>query len=577
MLRYISKLKNHHLPLASISKPSDLLLKQISFKTEPFPENETISNSGLAQFGLNPCSNPNDRELVRLIRESTRNDWFSIGQQLHCRATASGLDSNVFVSTALINFYLKFELINEAHNLFDEMPHPNLVSWNSLISGYIRSGQCRKALNLFIQLETCDVSADSYSCTAALSACGQLSFLLLGRSIHSKIVKLGVASSVVVGNCLTDMYGKCGAVEDSVRVFEEMNEKDVISLNSVIAANARNGRLEQALNFLHQMSGPDTISYNEVISGIAQFGHIEDAIDILFKMPQPNSSSWNSVITGYVNRNRARDALEFFCKMQLAGVRMDQFTYSSILSGVASLSAIIWGMVVHCCTIKCGVDQSVVVGSALIDMYSKCGRITEAEICFHSLQNKNLITWNAMLSGYAHNGHFIKVIQLFEQLIKVQDLHPDGITFLNVLSACWHSRVPLEAANLYLKSMMNDYKIDATAEHCSCMIRIMGEEGKLNGAENMINELGFESCSAVWRALLSASVGCGNVEAAELAAEKVMKLEGDSEYVYVVMSNLYAGNEKWKDVRNIRALMKERNVRKEAGHSWIELENAYSN
>ncbi|XP_027082028.1 putative pentatricopeptide repeat-containing protein At5g47460 [Coffea arabica] len=591
MLRFILQLKKSPLFFYQ-RKPNHFLLKQISTTIEPVQESDPVSwantVSALAQGGLNSdiallsaCqmmnsgSKPNDYALVHLIRTCTKCGWFSLGQQLHCQIIESGHDSNVFVSAALINFYVKFELIYEAQNLFDEIPEPSLVGWNSLISGYVRSGQFRKSLTLFLQLEKSGISSDSYSCTAALSACGQLALLLLGKLIHSKIVKLGVEYSVIVGNCLIDMYGKCGAVEESMVIFDEMIDRDSISWNSVIAANARNGRLEQALSFLHQMTDPDTISYNEVISGIAQFGNIEDAIDLLSRMPNPNSSSWNSVITSYVNRYRARDALEFFSKMHFSGVQKDQFTYSSILSGIAGLSAVTWGMLIHCCTVKSGLDGSVVIGSALIDMYSKCGRITEAEMVFHWLQKKNLITWNTMISGYAHNGDSSKVLRLFEKLMLVKNLQPDRITFLNVLSACWHLRMPLDAANRYFELMVNEYRINPTAEHCSSMIRIMGQEGKVYQAEKMIHQLGFESNGAVWRALLAACVTCGNVKTAKVAAEKVMQLEGDSEYVYVLMSNVYACHEKWRDVIQIRTMMKEKGVRKEIGHSCIELENTF--
>lgn len=522
---------------------------------------------------INSDSKPNDFILVHLTRASTNRSCFSLGQQLHSYIVKSGYRSSTFVSSALTNFYVKFELINEAYKLFVEIPEPSLVSWNSLISGYIHSGNFRKALNLFLQLENSDHCPDAYSFTSALSACGRLGLLQLGESIHSKIVKLGVSCSVIVANCLIDMYGKCGEVEDSIRVFHEMIDRDTISWNSIIAANARNARLEEALCLLQEMPEPDTISYNEVISGIAQFGKIEYAIDILLAMANPNSSSWNSIITGYVNRGRTSEALDFFSKMHLSGLQMDRFTYSSILSGIASLSAITWGILIHCCTVKCSLDGSVVVGSALIDMYSKCGRMNEAERVFQSLKSKNLITWNAMISGHAHNGDSSKVIQLFEQLIKVKDLQPDGITFLNFLSACLHNGVPFEAADLYFQSMIKEYGIDPSAEHCSCMIRIMGREGKIDRAEKMIYELGFESSGAVWRALLSACVTCGNAQIAEVAAAKVTELEGDNEYVFVLMSNVYACKEKWKDVSQVRALMKERNVWKGAGNSRIELGN----
>ncbi|XP_073047870.1 putative pentatricopeptide repeat-containing protein At5g47460 [Primulina eburnea] len=531
------------------------------------------SGALISDMAVTNTFKPNISSIIYSIRACTYTGLFSHGQQLHCHILKSGFDSDVYVSTDLINFYVKFNRVNDAQNLFVEIPDPTVVSWNSLISGYVNHGQFRKALKVFIQLESSNVFADSYSFTAALSACGQLRLVQVGRSVHSKIVKYGVGCSVFVANCLTDMYGKCGFTMEATAVFQEMVEKDNISWNSVIAANARNGKLEQAYTFMLEMPEPDTISYNELIDGIARYGVIEDAITVLSKMQNSNSSSWNSIITGYVNRERGREALDFFCKMHLCGVHMDEFTFSSILSGIARLSATTWGSLIHGCLLKHGLDGYVVVGSALIDMYFKCGQIEEAEKSFHSLPDKNLVTWNAMITGYAHNGNFRMVIHLFEKLKSMRNLQPDEITFLNVFSACWHIRIPLKIANQFFESMINEYMIEPTPEHCSLMIRLLGQEGHLNKAEAMIKELGYSSCGMVWKALLSACVTCGNLEVAEVAAAKVIELESDNEFVYVMMSNIYASKGKWDNACGVREMMKERMVVKEAGCSWIEVED----
>ncbi|XP_059275943.1 LOW QUALITY PROTEIN: putative pentatricopeptide repeat-containing protein At5g47460 [Lycium ferocissimum] len=520
---------------------------------------------------LNSGSKPNAYTLVHLTRSCTNLGWLSHSEQLHCYILKSGYVNNVFVTTSLVNFYVKTQLLSNAQQLFDEMTEPNVVTWATLISGYVRSGQFTAALNLFIQLERSELCSDSYSFTAVLSACGSLGLVQLGKSIHSKIVKFGVECSIVVSNSLIDMYGKCGSVEESTRVFNSMIEKDTISWNSVIAANARNSRLDQAFDFLRQMPEPDTVSYNEVISGVAQFGNIEDAVGRLYRIPSSNSSSWNSIITGYVNRGRAQEALRFFQNMHLSNVLMDQFTFSSILSGIANIAAITWGRLMHCCTVKYGVNETIVVGTAVVDMYSKCGQMNEADALFRSLPQKNLITWNTIISGHAHNGNSDEVIRLFEQLKLVKDLQPDGITFLNVLAACWHNKMSFEAANEYFELMVKEYEICPMPEHCSSMIGLMGQEGDVSKAEKMIYELGFENCGLVWKALLGASVTCGDIKIAEVAAAKVIELEGDNEFVYVLMSNMYALHRKWIDVGGMREQMKEKRVRKEAGWSWIEL------
>lgn len=524
---------------------------------------------------LNFGTKPNGYALVHLVRASMDLRWDFFGKQLHSYILRSGFCSNVFVSTALIGFYIRIDSLNNAQKVFVDIPRPNVVSWNSMISGCVHCGQFRKALSFFLQLERSDISPDSYSLTAALAASGQLSFLPLGKSIHSKVVKLGVESSIFASNCLIDMYGKCGSVEDAVLMFNKMADKDTISWNSVISANARSGGLQQAISFLQQMPNPDTISYNEVIYGLAQFGNIEDATKILSKMPNPNSSSWNSIISGYVNRNQGREALEIFYKMHSENIEMDEFTFSSILSGVAGLSALTWGILIHCCTIKACLDTSIVVGSSLIDMYSKCGQVNIAESIFQSLSEKNLVTWNAMLTGFAHNGNSSKVINLFEQLKMERHIIPDEITFLNVLSACSHNGMPLEITIQYLESMIKDCGIEPTVEHCCSMIRLMGQKGEVRRAKRMVCELGFGACGMVWRALLGACEACRDLKVAKIAAAKVIELEGDNDYAYVVISNISAYYGKWEDVKAIRKLMKERGMRKGAGYSWIEVENKF--
>lgn len=538
------------------------------------------SNTELALYEasckLNYGTKPNAYALVHFVRASTNLGYYSFGYQLHSYILRSGFVSNVFVSAALVRFYVK-DSLSDAHKLFAEIPQPSVVSWNTLISGYVHCGRFSKALDLFVQLDRSDIFADSFTFTAALAACGQLCLLQLGKSIHTKIVKFGVQCSIFVANCLIDMYGKCGDVDSAILVFNKMKDKDIISWNSVIAASARNGLLVQAFGFLQQMPNPDTISYNELINGLAHFGDIEDAFHIMSTMPSPNSSSWNSIITGYVNRDRAQEALNFFCRMHSKDIEMDQFTFSSILSGIASLSALTWGMLIHCCTIKCGLCTSIVVGSALVDVYSKCGRVKNAELMFQSLPVKNLVTWNAMISGFALNGDSTKVIQLFEQLKMERDVKPDGITFLNVLSACSHNQVLLEIATQYFESMMEDYGIEPTAEHCCSMIRLMGQRGEVWRAERMIFELGFGSCGLVWRALLGACGACGNLKVARTAASMVLKLEGDDDYVYVMLSNIYAFYGKWGHVREVRESMRKKQVRKEAGRSWIVVDNVNAN
>ncbi|KAI9076555.1 hypothetical protein K1719_041541 [Acacia pycnantha] len=449
-------------------------------KDETSAEFELFEASRLFNSGAKPGSNA----LVHLLRATTNLGCSPLGLQLHSYVMRAGCFSDANVSAAIIRFYVGMQSLTDAHKLFDEIPQPNVVSWNTLISGYAHSGQFRKALSVLLQLEKSDIYADAFSFTSGLAACGHLSLLKPGKSIHSKVLKFGLVVDTVVANCLIDMYGKCECVEEAVQVFSEIADKDLISWNSVIAASASNGKIEQAFHFLHLLPNPDTISYNGLINGIAQVGNMEDAIQILSTMPNPNSSSWNSIITG------------------------------------------------------------------------------------------NLVSWNAVISGYARTGDSVRVIQLFELLKMERHTKPDGITFLNLFFACSHNQIPLEVATQYFKSMIRDYGIAPTVEHCCSMIRLMGQKGELWRAESMIHELGFVTCGFVWRALLGACEINRDLKIAELAAANLMKLEGNEDFVYVIMSNLYASFRRWEDVSVIRDIMRKKRVRKDAGSSWIEVENS---
>ncbi|KAG9452291.1 hypothetical protein H6P81_005195 [Aristolochia fimbriata] len=508
--------------------------------------------------------------LVQLISASIYSTSVRCAQQLHSYVLKSGFQSNIFISTSLVNVYAKLGHHNDADDMFDEIPHPNIVSWNSLISGYVQLGDYLKAIGLVLKLGRSSLRPDTFTFTAALTACAQLSFSNLGRSVHCAIITAGVELNSIVGNCLIDMYGKCGYVEDAIQVFRGIENKDVISWNSAIGAVARNQCINVAVDLLLQMPDPDAISYNEVIASIARFGDMEDARRILSNMPNANSSSWNSIIAGYIRRNRVPEALEFFREMHAQDVVEDQFTFSSILKGAAILSSLRCGLLLHCCTIKSGFDSCVVVGSALIDMYTKCAEVKAAETIFVSLPRRNLVSWNAMLSGYAHNGKPKEVVRLFEQLKAERVLIPDEITFTILISACAQDSHLSNEGIRYFESMIDDYRITPSPELCSSMIDLLGQKGDTETAEKMIHDMGLDSCGSVWRALLGACKARGDVQLAEVAASKLIELEGDEEFVYVLLSNVYASEQRWVDVGRVRAVMRERGVRKRAGCSRVE-------
>lgn len=571
------------------------MLRTVSnaFPTRSHVGSTAYSNSwttivpALARFGsigvlraavelINDGEKPDASPLVHLLRVSGNYGYVSLCQQLHGYVIKHGFVSNTRLSNSLMRFYKTSDSLEDAHKVFDEMPDPDVISWNSLVSGYVQSGRFQEGLCLFLKLHRSDVLPNEFSFTAALAACARLHLWPLGACIHSKIVKLGLEKgNVVVGNCLIDMYGKCASMDDAVLVFQHMEEKDTVSWNAIVASCSRNGKLELGLWFFHQMPNPDTVTYNELIYAFVKSGDFNNAFQVLSDMPNRNSSSWNTILTGYVNSEQSGEATEFFTKMHSSGVGLDEYSLSIVLAAIAALAVVPWGSLIHACALKLGLDSRVVVASALIDMYSKCGMLKHAELMFWTMPRKNLIMWNAMISGYARNGDSIEAIKLFNQLKQERFMKPDRFTFLNLLAVCSHCEVPMEVTLGYFEMMFNEYGIKPSVEHCCSIIRAMGQRGEVWQAKKVIQEFGFGYDGVAWRALLGACSARKDLKAAKTVAAKMIELgEADKdEYVYIVMSNLYAYHERWREVSQIRKIMREKGVTKEVGSSWIQEQN----
>ncbi|ESQ39896.1 hypothetical protein EUTSA_v10000835mg [Eutrema salsugineum] len=515
---------------------------------------------------LNEGDKPHDTSpLVHLLRVSGNHGYVSLCRQLHGYVVKNG-----FVQTRVFKF---------ADELFDEMSDPDVISWNSLISGYVQSGRFHEGLSLFLELHRSDVFPNEFSFTSALAACARLKLSRLGACIHSKIVKLGIEKgNVIVGNCLIDMYGKCGSMDDAVLVFQFMEEKDTVSWNAIVASCSRNGKLELGLWFFHQMPNPDTVTYNELIDAFVKSGDFINAFQILSSMPNPNSSSWNTILTGYVNGDQFGEATDFFTKMHSSGVRFDEYSLSIVLAAIADLAVVPWGSLIHSCALKLGLESRVVVASALIDMYSKCGMLKHAQLMFWKMPRKNLIAWNAMIAGYARNGDSTEAMKLFNQLKQERFLKPDRFTFLNLLAVCSHCEVPMEITLGYFEMMINEYGIKPSVEHCCSLIRAMAQRGEIRQAKKVIQEFGFRFNGVAWRVLLGACSARKDLKAAKVVVAKMVALgEADEdEYIYIVMSNLYAYHERWREVSHIRKIMREKGVEKEVGSSWIQEQNVAS-
>ncbi|CAM6069252.1 unnamed protein product [Sphagnum tenellum] len=462
------------------------------------------------------------------------------GRCVHDQVIASGCKSDVFVGSSLVDMYAKCGSLEDAQRVFSKMPtqdavtwtamilghvkcgqgqdalelfrqmqQEDVVTWTTMILGYVKCGQGSKALELFQQMHQEGVQSDPVTFVGVLNACASMVALEEGRHVHEQIIQSGYESVAFVGNSLIDMYAKCESIEDAKRVFNKLPSHDVVS--------------------------------------------------------------WNVMIFGHVKYRQGQKALELFRQMQEEGVQPAPMTLVGVLNACASVVALEEGRHAHDWGIKSGWDSNVFVGNSLIDMYAKCGSLEDALKVFNKMPSRDVVTWNAMIGGYAIHGHGKEALQQFEQMHE-EVVQPDDITFVCLLSACSHSGLVDEGLRCY-SSMSTVYMISVNLEHYTCMVNLLGRAGRLHEAENMLKAMPCKPNAGVWRALLGACRIHGNVEMGERVAKQVLELEPKNAAGYVLLSNLYTATGNRDLSGNVEWQRKERSVKKHPGRTWIEVDN----
>ncbi|PIA39164.1 hypothetical protein AQUCO_02700383v1 [Aquilegia coerulea] len=286
------------------------------------------------------------------------------------------------------------------------------------------------------------------------------------------------------------------------------------------------------------------------------------------QMQKRDIAVWNALINGYVSNRLFREALDLFEELKANALDPDEPTLVTILSACGHLGALDVGKKIHIYAEERNLLFNVTLGTALVDMYSKCGCIIEAKEVFSKMSDHDVMTWTSMIGGLAVHGHANDALNLFIQMLNI-GLKPDGITFVGVLCACSHAGFVDQGLH-YFDSMRSNYKISPTIEHYGCIIDLLGRAGQIQDAYDMISSMEIQPNAIVWRALLSACRLHSNVKIAESSVENLFKLQSDNCGDYVLLSNIYASKGRWDDVKNIRKKMEERGIKKKPGLSLIE-------
>ncbi|KAG8369013.1 hypothetical protein BUALT_Bualt15G0106100 [Buddleja alternifolia] len=435
----------------------------------------------------------------------------TVGGQMHSLICKHGFEFDVFVSSALVDMYGKSGDMVCARRVFDEMSERNIVSWNSLIVGFLQNGYYDEAIGVFNRLIAEDmIRPDQVSFSSVLSACSNVCRAALGRQVHGVIVKQGLEYLAYVKNSLMDMYCKCGVFDDAEKLFRTIEDRDVVT--------------------------------------------------------------WNVMVMGFVQNGNFEDACNFFWVMRREGILPDEASFSTVLHATAGIAALDQGALIHNQITKTGFEKNTCITCSLITMYAKCGSLVDAERAFtENEENHNVISWTAMLSAFQQHGCANKVIELFNDMLKA-GVKPDYITFVSVLSACGHTG-RVDDGFSYFNMMSQKYDVNPGLEHYACMVDLLGRAGKLHEAKKFLEKMPIEPDISVWGALLGACRKYGNLDMGREVAVKLFEIEPDNPGNYILLYNMYARRGKLEEANEVRRLMGFSGVRKEPGCSWLDVKN----
>ncbi|KAM4107900.1 hypothetical protein ACB094_03G002400 [Castanea mollissima] len=480
------------------------LITQLSHFNKPF--------KALTFFNNMRCTGiyPNHFTFSAILPACAHTMIVTHGEQMHCLIWKHGFKTDVFVGTALVDMYAKCDDMSSAERVFDEMPERRLISWNSMIVGFLQNKFYDRAVGVFKELlrESSD-SPDQVSCSSVLSACANMSGLEFGRQVHGVAAKHGLVTLAYVKNSLMDMYCKCGLFSDAVELFQTIGDSDVVT--------------------------------------------------------------WNVMIVGCVCNDNFEEACNYFWVMRRKDISPDEASYSSVLHASASLAALDQGTLIHDQIIKTGFIKNACIASSLVTMYAKCGCLGDASRVFEEIEDRNVVCWTAMIAACQQHGCANQVIELFEEMLG-EGVKPDYITFVSVLSACSYAGL-VEDGFLYFDSMTKVHGMNPGPEHYACMADLLGRAGRLDEAKRFIESMPIKPDSSVWGAMLGACRNYGNVKMGREVAEILFELEPENPGNYVLLSNMYARNGMLKEADEVRRMMRVSGVRKEPGCSWIDVKS----
>ncbi|KAG2324092.1 hypothetical protein Bca52824_006820 [Brassica carinata] len=480
-------------------------------------------------------------------------------------------NQDCYMLNQFITACTSFNRLDLAVSSIAHTQEPNVFVYNALIQGFVTCcSHPSRSLELYVRMLRDSVSPSSYTYTSLVKACAFDH--VFGGCVHAHIWKLGFCLHVQIQTTLIGFYSGLGRVREARKVFDEMPERDDFAWTAMVSAYRQVLDMESASSLANQMQEKNVGTWNCLIDGYMRSGDVEVAESLFDEMPVKDIVSWTAMIKGYSRNKRYREAISVFYKMTEEGIIIpDEVTMSTVISACAHLGVLDIGKEVHMYTVLNGFVLDVYIGSALVDMYSKCGSLDRALVVFFNLPVKNLFCWNSIIEGLAAHGYAHKAMKMVGKM-EMESVKPNSVTFVSVLTACTHAGLVEEGRKIY-RSMSDEYSIVPNIEHYGCMVALFSKAGLIQEALGLIESMEFEANAVIWGALLDGCRLHRNLEIAEIAFNKLIVLEPRNSGYYSLLISMYAGENRWGDVAEVRGKMRELGIEKICpGASWIQLD-----
>ncbi|XP_039056892.1 pentatricopeptide repeat-containing protein At3g29230-like isoform X2 [Hibiscus syriacus] len=537
-----------------------------------------------------PASGNNQQHPPPILQTLESCTSFNKFHQIHAQLLVSGLLQHPPVAIRVVRKLCNYlHSVSHALLVFDCIREPDTFLCNVILNGLLSLDPFSALSFYYEKMVGKSVKHNEYTFPLLGKICADIKSLEEGRKVHAWVLKLGFQSDLFVKNSFIRLYSVCGQIGSAREVFDDGFVLDLVSWNSMIDGYVKNGQVGIARELFDEMPERDTFSWNIIIAGYVGVGKMEVARELFEKMPFRDVISWNSMIDGYARIENVSEARNLFdrmpernivswnimlalyvrCKkfvnhglmlfdtmMERGEARPNSASLVSVLIACATLGRLDKGLWVHSLIENNKIKCDVLLSTALLTMYAKCGAMDLARDVFDNMPDKNVVSWNSMIMGYGVHGYAEKALDIFIDMEKRGQV-PNASTFTSCLSACKYSGKVLEGWWCF-DLMCRVYQIEPKVEHVGCMFDLLSRVGFMEQSKGLMSKMPLESGPALWKALLSSCRTLSNLELGKVIAKQLIDLELTDVGPYVLLSYIYSLERKWGEVENIRKFIKDR-------------------